>query len=143
MGDTIIVWYLTTVILLTGLSSTTAKAVSSPPPPSPPPTPPVPRDPNPPSPPGNQLPLSPDNCDLVLVFNTTTGEYDIMTYRQSFRLTIRTSWSAIATGVGNASRLERFVNDTRDALALVFHVSSDPYKRLVSCMYGVLPAFRV
>ena len=106
-------------ILLAGLSSVAAKAVSSPPPP---PNPPSVRNPNPPSPPGSYLPLPPDNCDLVLSFNTTSDEYVITPYRQSFRLTIRTSWSAISTGVGNVSRLERFVNDTRDALALVFQV---------------------
>ena len=105
-------------ILLAGLSSAAAKAVSSPPPPKPP----IARNPNPPSPPGSYLPLPPDNCDLVLSFNTTSEEYVITPYRQSFRLTNRTSWSAIATGVGNVSRLERFINDTRDALALVFQV---------------------
>ena len=106
------------ILLATGLSSAAAKAVSSPPPPNPPPV----RNPNPPSPPGGFLPLPPENCDLVLSLNTTADEYVIAPYRQSFRLTIRTSWSAIATGVGNVSRLERFVNDTRDALALVFQV---------------------
>ena len=107
------------VIFISGIAHATAKAVSSPPP-APPPS----RMPNPPSPPSGQLPLSPDNCNIVLSYNSDTRAYVLSPYRQSFRLTIRTSWSAIATGVGNVSRLQRFVNDTRDALALVFHVGS-------------------
>ena len=108
--------------IILAFGSATAEKVKSPPPlavKKPPPL--ENRFPNPPSPPSGQLPLS-DTCNLVLNYNVSTGYYDPSPYRQSFRLTIRTSWSAIATGPGNVSRLSQFTNDTRDALAFVFQV---------------------
>ena len=108
--------------------------VRSPPPQrSPPPPPPISRSPNPPSPPSEVLPLSPGNCNLVRIFNATNGQISPGLYLQSFRLTIRTSWSAIAS---NALSKEQFINDTRGALALTFQVRS--YRSyFLSLSYGL------
>ena len=95
-----------------------AKSVPSPPPPK------AGRPPNPPSPPNSILPLSSaDNCDLVLVYNATNGDVSRTPRRQAFRLTIRNSWPSIVFGgVNRTSRLQEFINDTRDALAIAFEV---------------------
>ena len=84
------------------------------------------RSPNPPSPPsgGNysaQSPktIGPENCNVVLSYNSITGVVERLPIRQSFRLTIRTSWSDIAK---NATLMRWFIRDTRDALALIFEV---------------------